>query len=427
MSAVCLLALTCSYEVLLRSAPHLAPEWYKQTQPLHGVDMLVPGVLDRTPVGGVPLPMHYASYAGSPWLDLVVMGMVDPAAPRPDAGYRVDMSADALGLPNASEPERVDALLVGDSFTVMASDREPPGGLQAQLERETGLRFYNLSVAGIGPLREAWLLDEIGLAKQPRLVVWLFYAGNDAYDANAVRAYEEAGLTTYAHLFPDYQRPWLFSIDVLRGFWRRAAWPGWPRLLGVARAQGGPATAGPLPGLRMRSDASGSQRTWFLPLSVRYLARDADQWRLDRGWQIAQDVIAGARDRVEAAGARFVVVYLPTKPEIYLPFVEQDAEQIHRMATFDLDGAHPEAQPPLRPRDLSPEDFLRQAHAHRESLRGLFEAYCAARSLDCLIASEPLEDLARAGRAAYLSADSHWNRDGQRAVGVALLERLRAR
>jgi hypothetical protein len=385
--------------------------------------MFNPGVLERTPIAGVPLPMYYASYAGSPWLDLAVMGMADPAAARADAGYRVKMFADSLGLPNESEPDQVDVLIVGDSFAVMASDREPPGGLQDRLERETGLSVYNLGVSAIGPSREAWLLDHVGLPKQPSIVLWLFYAGNDAFDANAVKTYQDAGITTYAGLYPDYRRPWLFSLDVFRGFWSRASWPDW--LDPIAKARAGEANAAlPLPGLRIRSDSPADARIWFHPFSLRYLLRTPDDWMQDPGWQISREVIAAARDRVEAAGARFIAVYLPTKPEVYLPWVEPEPEQLHRMATYDFAGHALETDPPTRPLELSPDEFLQRALAHRESLRGLFEAFCAAESLECVIASDPLEALARGGRSAYLSADTHWNREGQNAVAVALIERL---
>ena len=88
-------------------------------------------------------------------------------------------------------------LLVGDSFVVSASSSEP-AGLRTLLEESSGRTAYDLAVAGIGPVREAWLLNEVGLGKNPRAVLWFYFEGNDSVDAIAPLVYRRQGKETYA-------------------------------------------------------------------------------------------------------------------------------------------------------------------------------------------------------------------------------------
>src|SRR5262245_651950 len=147
-------------ELALRAAPRLLPAWYRERFPLHGVEFFRPGVLDHTPIDELPLPIRIDSYDGPPPADLKDLGLVPPDEDSDRRRFpSARLAVDSLGLPNERTLERADVLIVGDSFAVSAGVAQPPG-LQRRLEQATGLTFYNLGVAAIGPFTEDWLLRE---------------------------------------------------------------------------------------------------------------------------------------------------------------------------------------------------------------------------------------------------------------------------
>lgn len=97
---------------------------------------------------------------------------------------------DARGFRNASVPDRIDALLVGDSqtwgFGVAARDT-----FAAQFATATGITTYQMADGSYGPVQYRELVRR-GLALRPRMVVVAFYFGNDFVDAVDYAALEGA-------------------------------------------------------------------------------------------------------------------------------------------------------------------------------------------------------------------------------------------
>ena len=75
-----------------------------------------------------------------------------------------------------------DLLLVGDSFCHGAC--VPPGDDLGGLLRQAGHRVLNLGFGGDGPLLELGTLKEYAAAVRPKMVLWLYYEGNDLTDLN---------------------------------------------------------------------------------------------------------------------------------------------------------------------------------------------------------------------------------------------------
>jgi hypothetical protein len=82
--------------------------------------------------------------------------------------------------PPAERYERVDILIVGDSFA-MGACVDPPADVAGQLRRR-GHSVINLGMGGNGPLTELAGLREFGPALRPRMVLWLFSEPNDVSD-----------------------------------------------------------------------------------------------------------------------------------------------------------------------------------------------------------------------------------------------------
>ncbi len=70
--------------------------------------------------------------------------------------------------------ERLDVFAVGDSFTIGCDvpDEVFWGNL---LREQTGLAVYNAGVPAAAPIQELARLQEFGLPKAPRVVLWVFY------------------------------------------------------------------------------------------------------------------------------------------------------------------------------------------------------------------------------------------------------------
>ncbi|MEO8192461.1 MAG: SGNH/GDSL hydrolase family protein [Gemmatimonadales bacterium] len=96
----------------------------------------------------------------------------------PTVGYR----SDSLGFRNpawawAPEP---DIALIGDSFAqgfCVSESESVAGGL-----RSAGWRTVTTGLAGAGPITELGIVREYLRPLEPRLVLWMFYEGNDLID-----------------------------------------------------------------------------------------------------------------------------------------------------------------------------------------------------------------------------------------------------
>jgi hypothetical protein len=395
----CLAALAAA-ELALQLFPALLPPGYRARFPMQGVELFHPGVLARTPVEGLPLPLVGGPQRGPPPADLKELGLV-PADEESDARAfpEVELPADALGFPNPIELERADLALIGDSFAV-AMGVTRPLGLQGRLAEATGLTVFNAGVAGIGPVQERWLLEAVVLPKQPRAVLWFFFAGNDLSESYEPLLHRQKGRTTWAEAYPDRRRPRLLLPDLLA--YALSARSGKPR-------------CSPLPAfLFRRADGSG-QRLWFHPDYLRQLATPAQDWEANPVWAAVQGELRSARDACRARNARFLLVFLPTKEALYLPYVEPNPALVLRAASATLVESLPG----------EPAAFQEQALANRYAPEELVRAFCAAEEIPYLSATPALEALAARGELGFLAADSHWQSVGQEALLGPLLAFLR--
>ena len=391
-------------EVALHLFPVLVPRAYRASFPLHGVGFFEPELLDETAIEDMPLPLYIESTRGPVPADLVELGLAPLSAQKEDRERWGDVliECDAVGLPNPTLLAQADVVLVGDSFAVSAGVREPVG-LVARLEEATGLSVYNLGVAGIGPFQERHLLLSQGLPKRPRLVIWMFFGGNDLTDTLVTLFHRHQGHHTWGDVHADSRPPTLRLPAILR--YLRG------RRIDAQRTQ-------PLPGLKLNVVGDGNapgespvEEVWMHPNYLQALTRTRAAWQADPAWAATLEVLDEVTERVSEAGAEFLFVYLPSKAQVLLPLVEPDAARIHAMATF----GQPEPS-------LTPEEFLSQALAHGSALEDLLRATCEERGIPYLSATGLLRAGARRGEVGYLVADTHWDPTGHGQLLGALVE-----
>ena len=254
----------------------------------------------------MPLPYGVEPYDGPPPHDLIDLGIAPPSAAAFDTATtaRLVLPADADGLPNRQPVPQADLALVGDSFTLFASQQQP-AGLQLALERELGARVINVGVSGIGPDQELWLLQNRALASRPRLVLWLFFGGNDLVDAFWQQLHLAQGIRTFGDLLAHKRVPLLRVPSLL-----------WALCSSDQQAR----ADGPFAGFALTVNPQ--QRLWFFPDSLRVMTLSHETLTTNPGWLGATAAMRAARTATEAAGAKFVLVYVPSKDHVYLPRVQ---------------------------------------------------------------------------------------------------------
>ncbi len=388
---VCLLLV----EVLLHAMPQLLPGAYRERFPPHGIEFFHRGLLDRTPLTSVPIPYGAEPYSGPPPQDLIDRNVAPASAAAIDRKEtpHVVLPTDRDGLPNAERHAQADLVLVGDSFLVYGAQTEPPGLVPA-LAAGLSTRTLNLGVSGAGPDQARSLLQHVGLLARPKLVLWFFFGGNDGLDAEAAAQREEQGLRTWG--------------DLLAG--RRA--PRWivPSLCASYFTQGPDTTlvAAPLPGLA--ASTAPDRLTWFHPDYARLLALGPDLLLASKGWQRSLSAVRAGHADAAQAGARFVLVYVPSKEQVHLPYV-----RIEPATLLDYVGMQGDAAA-----------LIEAARRHRGQIETALEQACRDSGIAFWSCTPVLERMARDGDSGYYATDTHWHARGQNAVAAELLTHLRA-
>jgi acetyltransferase AlgX (SGNH hydrolase-like protein) len=104
------------------------------------------------------------------WLDI-----------SPAQRYPVDIQYDSRGFRNAVDLTQAAVVILGDSF--VESDLVPYDELlSTRLGRQLGIPIANLGQVGYGPQQELIVLRRFGIDLQPKVVLWLFFEGNDLLD-----------------------------------------------------------------------------------------------------------------------------------------------------------------------------------------------------------------------------------------------------
>jgi len=211
-------------------------------------------------------------------------------------------------------PERPVIVTLGDSVT-LGTGVEGPATWPAQVSRAFPVHgVVNLAVAATGPQQYLRVLETFGAGLRIRLVVVGFFVGNDFWDAAMFEQWLESGAEGHYLAWRDLGRPPRRS----RGLWKgellvRSTSLG--RLLLNASGRVG----GRMPSATRIFDARDGTRLELWPEALatrtRHARPDTDVFR--RVLDALRRIDTLARD----AGARTLVVFLPSKEEVYLPLL----------------------------------------------------------------------------------------------------------
>ncbi len=283
--------------------------------------------------------------------------------------YRVDVQYDRLGFRNPEPLDRAGMIVIGDSF--VEAGLVPQHDLfSSQLARSEGLPVANLGQSGYGPQQELIVLKRYGLPLRPKVVLWLFFEGNDLLD---VSRYERS------------VRDWATTVKANHGFVSRSFTKNSLRLLRgfLQKPREDSAEAHRRSGrFRLRPEEDLYFAYPGVPLSKE------DEVSLRKTKQI----LAAAAQLSQAEGSRFLLVYIPITFRVYRDFCDFPEDGYGRKWTLN---------------DL-PERLRRWSEEQEIPFVDL---------------TGPLKRAAARGELVFFPDDGHWNGRGNQ-VGAQAVARV---
>ena len=280
--------------------------------------------------------------------------------------YQIDVKFDSQGFRNDHEIERAPVVVIGDSF--------PEGVLIAQgdllssrLRNLLPTEVANLGQGGYGPQQELITLRRFGIKLQPKIVLWLFFEGNDLLD-----------VVRYEHFLQDRE-----EIAKRRDSWRERNFT--RSVFNTLAGFTAPQTRGDGLEARRRSakfiggPSSKPETIYFAYPGVPLSEEDL------KSLETAENCLLDAQKVSAENGARLVFVYVPTKFRVYHDFCE-----------YPDDGYGKVWQP--------------------NDLPSRMATWCKAHDIPYLDLTPSLTKSAAGGELVYFPDDGHWNAKGHEVV-----------
>jgi len=293
--------------------------------------------------------------------------------------YPYEAHFDRHGFRNSEDLDTADVAVIGDSF-VEAVETPNDRIMTTVLSRLTGSVVANLGRGAYGPQQQLIVLRRYALPLRPKVLVWMFYEGNDLLD-----------LALYDKM-----------MAALRGG-RVGVAPSWyqrsftPNALGalVKLLRGcTPDEANWLTSATFRT-AEGHD-VWMHFIMYAQLPNDSWSTEHARALERVQSILRQAREATQAQGTELIVAFIPMGFRVYgnvlrcAPKVKCAEERLNDLPQ-QLKMAIAEVSPQTHYIDLTP----------------LFVAQ------------------AKRGRLLYLPEDGHWTAEGHRLAAEAIAEPIR--
>ncbi|HEY2140139.1 MAG TPA: hypothetical protein VGH00_08665 [Chthoniobacterales bacterium] len=344
--------------------------------------------------------------------DIVRMGFLPPDLFGPEP-HRYPFETDVEGFRNPSVRDRIDVAALGDSFVeAMTSPREE--AWPARLEKITGRKVQNYGTSSFGPQQELYVLQDYAMRHQPREVVLGFFAGNDLFDAERFERWERGGdkpgeEAAGWRLKKKYRRYEMLYLTTLA----KVALPARPpaeKAATVAKQSEGP---GFDRGAYEVPTPQGPLRFAFMPPYLQKLAASRSEIERSRGWKLVRSALVKMRDTCVDHQSRLIVMFIPSKDEVYWPLVDRSLGQEELQHSLDFISSYNHM--PLRSADI---------RENRLALNQLMQEFCASAGISFLDLTPALEEAAASGRAVYFPDDAHWNAAGHEIAAERLGEFL---
>ena len=243
-------------------------------------------------------------------------GMWDPADPRTanpgnetrptdrTQAFLYKFQTDENGFPNDEYKERdqYDIVIAGDSFTL----RTVPGKTWIESLRDlTGQTTLALGAPSWGPLNEAEAIKQFGLSKQPKWVLLMYFEGNDLFNTEQYLERQATGLSWKEFDFQSTPLTQQVIMPYMISYWFKKTFP---TLDSTPPHYLYPVTA---------STEAGSIPMVLKDFHLLPMSADYDTMAKSDEFAAIKQALIGMKQQVEAQGAHFLVVYVPSKEHVY--------------------------------------------------------------------------------------------------------------
>ena len=313
-------------------------------------------------------------------------GNIVPLSPDQDPVIaHVHMITDANGFRN-SPPEKATYGIValGDSFTRASGVANP---WPQKLAEYTESDVLNLGDVGFGPQDELKVLQQYGLKKKPQWVILAYFEGNDLYDA---ASYEQANPFI---LFRFGKYILGQSIE---------AWQ---------ESRSGGAQAAVIPNYRYPITITINHKDLemaFFSYYISWLSLSRETIEASQNYHLARETILQVQELSESAGANLLLVYVPSKSHVYLPYLS-DPETIAQVF-IDVPRLELDETGFIQFTDETTTPELTRQHMDDQAR--LLADFAAEHSISYLDLTQTFQEEASAGVELYYPFDTHWNQLG---------------
>ena len=300
------------------------------------------------------------------------------------------------GFPvNSAEPP-FQLVLLGDSFVETGDDDDST--LSERVRRaETGLSTYNLGRSWYGPFQYLELLRRHAIPLRPDIVMLCFFAGNDIEDIGQYERWRSMGAYHFyeGELSRSFFRRYLTALSETGAYVAK-------RLLSRARREAAHWTTPSDPSETPHQPAPVHPELAVVELGSTEVTMAFAYWRHEasaaellstESWQTLRSLLSEFRELSLANGIKPVLVYIPTRIEVYGPYATARS------------GHHFNAR-------------LAAYAPHRASARTAFNTLATELDLDLIDLTPEFERRAGQGELLHHPFDTHWNRSGIRAAAV---------
>ena len=339
----------------------------------------------------------------------------------PGIMHRYVLQTDREGFRNPMVRDKIDVAALGDSFTeattVPAAESWP-----VQLEKLTGWAVQNYGTSGYGPQQELYVLRDFAIKHRPRVSVVAFYAGNDLFDAVEFERWQRIGTP------PGHEPNGVKVAESFRNYQTLCLW-GFAQTLGNLLRRERATTSTPVtkpspPGSDYTARASFQEGLFQLPIKGKLhhfawspesvsLATSRADLENSHGWKLARQTFLEMNSVCVENGGRLVVMFIPTKQQVYWPLVERSLgiATIQQADDFYLAGW---TWPPSGHIDSM------QVRQNRLAQNELVADFCAGNHIPMLDLTPALQKEFEAGSEVYFADDGHWNAAGHETAAKEL-------
>jgi PAS domain S-box-containing protein len=301
---------------------------------------------------------------------------------------------DAEGFRNPSDSSSADVVVIGSSFTEYGIDVEDT--YSARLEKKLhGKKVVNLGKAGYGPFQYLTALEQYGIEKKPKYVIFAFYAPGDidGYLVDWLKGRANTGVAQRSIAFGGFFPRYRVAIEQM---WRMLSSGAWTFLqLRFQRIVGTEFVHPDVAILRLLGNV-----TKKILFSDRHETRSPHDLLSSPEWREFEKILRTFKGASEQHRFVPVLVYIPVATEIYAEY-----------------STHESGINWQRVRD----SYIATSGSNEEAARRL----AAKLGIELISLRPAFEQAARQGKLLYYPLDSHWNEEGREIAATATAEALK--